>query len=64
MKEDEKPRTASVRIRSDLVQKAKMFAQTRRPKSTIQYVLEDAIAEYFAKHAVKMPRDTDTDGTR
>ena len=53
MSNNRKIGTAPIRIRKDLVERAKKFAHTRHPKSTLQYVLEDALSEYFQRYPLE-----------
>jgi len=47
--------SATVRIRSDLKEQVEKYADTIRPRSSIQYVVEAALEHYFktAEHRPK-----------
>ncbi len=45
------PETESVRISKTLKSELKELAQSVRPRSTIQYLLEDAVEQYLTRVA-------------
>jgi predicted transcriptional regulator len=47
-----KPQSKGVRISVDLWKQLQLLAENTRPKSTLQYVLEDAVEKYVREKGV------------
>jgi predicted transcriptional regulator len=48
-----KPESKGVRISVDLWKQLQLLAESSRPKSTLQYVLEDAVEKYIKEKGVE-----------
>ncbi len=55
------PETESVRISKTLKSELKKLAQSVRPRSTIQYLLEDAVEQYLDRVATERTSDQTND---
>jgi len=48
-----KPQSKGVRISADLWKQLSVLAERNRPRSTLQYVLEDAVEQYLREKGEK-----------